>query len=185
MITYGTYSEDGKVYAVIINNTKRFTEICMAQANSIVSAYKIDIDTEYGYQSNLAKTLFSLLNKGMRGCTAKNAISKPFVLGTMVSHETRKGKTDYQISFYRDELCAAYISSEQRTLDVYYNNEVSIPNGIPYVQLTKIDKRIKNLAETDLNAVPCKKCGRNSTGKRRYIMVGKKALFCSTGRRDS
>ena len=95
MVTYGTYRTNGKAYAVWINNSRRGTEIVIANSdNTIESAYKIEIDTEYSFKSSMAKTLFSIINKGLRGCTSKNAVAQPFALGTMITHEVVKGKTE-------------------------------------------------------------------------------------------
>lgn len=177
MITYGSYSTNGETYSVIISNSKRATEICIAKENQIVSAYKVDVDTEYSFNNNTAKQLFSLLNKGMRGCTSKTAISKPFVLGTMVSHEITKGKVSYQISFYNNELCAAFIYSDSVTLDVYYNTEARIPHGIPYVQLMKVDKKIKNLSDNDLLSVPVRSVEEIALEKEDITWLNKKNYF--------
>lgn len=178
MITYGTYRTKGNAYPVIISNTKRCTEIVIANANNTIeSAYKIEIDTEYSYKSNMAKTLFGILNKGMRGCTSKNAMAKPFVLGMMISHETVKGKTNYQISFYNNELCAAYVNSEDITLDVYYSAEARIPIGIPYVELMKIDKKIKNMSEDDLTAIPVRSVEEIALEKEDTTWLAKKKYF--------
>lgn len=178
MVTYGTYRTNGKAYAVLINNSRRGTEIVIANSdNTIESAYKIEIDTEYSYKNSTAKTLFSTINKGLRGCTSKNAVAQPFELGTMITHEVVKGKTEYRLSFYNNELCAAYINSEDINLDVYYNAEARIPVDIPYIQLLKIDKSIKNISEDDLAAIPVRSVEEIALDKEDTTWLANKKYF--------
>ncbi len=154
MVTYGTYRANGEAYGLIVRHNRREAEACVTKGNSIVSAYKMEIDTEYSYSTTMAKEIVKLLNRGIRACSSKNAIAKPFILGTMTSHEFTKSKITYQIGFYNNELCSAYITSDKVSIDLYYNPEVVIPNGIPYIQLSKISKEIKNLSGTDLSTIP-------------------------------
>ncbi len=137
MITRGEYRDPSGTYGAVVRHTKAETEIILVEEGIISSAFKINRTGEYSFINKKAKEMYTILHKGIRGCTAKNGVATPFVFGTSVTHKFIRTKIEYSIELYNNELSGAHITSETNFIQLeYYDNDSIIPTGIPYIKLT-------------------------------------------------
>lgn len=152
MFTRGEFTVDNVTYGVVMSHTKEHTEAILITSGTVVSAYKVDATGSYSYNNVRAKELVKLIQTGLKGCTSKNCVPMPFQLGAMNQHEFIKSKIEYIIQLYRGEVVGAFIQSSDKRVEIEYNDNVSIPNNIPYVKLTEVKKN-REIVESDLDAI--------------------------------
>lgn len=153
MFTRGEYTDKERTYGVICSHTKTCTETVLIESGVVVSAYKVDTTGEYSFNNVKAKEMTQLIRAGIRGCTKKNCVPAPFILGTMMQHIFTKSKVDYTIQLFRDELAGAVIESDTIRIDLEYVAQAIIPKEIPYIKLLTVDKNAE-INEDDLDSVP-------------------------------
>lgn len=154
MLTRGEYTNESGTYGVILSHTKLCTEAVLVQSGLVVSAYKSDDTGDYSFNNVKAKEMVQLVKAGVRGCTSKNGVPGPFVLGAITTHEFTKTKVDYMMQMFKGEVVGCLIESDTKRIELsYYEEKMQIPQGIKYVKLTSNSKDIK-LEDDDLNNVP-------------------------------
>ena len=153
MYTRGEYTSDNVTYGVMMKHTKQYTEALLIISGSVVSAYKIDSTGSYSFNTNKAKEMVDLVLKGVKGCTSKNGTPMPFQLGALQQHEFTKAKVNYIMQMYRGEVVGAYIQTDKKRIEVDYADDLMIPDNIPYIKLTSVDKDI-NISDDELDSVP-------------------------------
>jgi hypothetical protein len=136
MLTTGEYKNKEGQYGLIVYNTKSESEVIVVLSGNVWSSFKITNDGEFAYGNKKAKEIWKTLSVGIKGCTAKNGTPAPFVKGAVSRHSFKKGKTDYLVDKYMDELANAEIVSEDSSITLSYcsNSEIR-PKNIPYVKL--------------------------------------------------
>lgn len=155
MICRGEYSTKEKItYGVVVNHTKYDIEAVLVLSGTVVSAYKANQTEAFCYQNTKAKDMVQLLQTGLRGCTAKNGVPMPFTLGAMTQHEFTKAHKHFTMQLHNNEMVGAFIEANNERISLEYNNTVKIPDNIPYVTLTTVNKKEIITEEDELNAVP-------------------------------
>ena len=155
MFTRGEYTNESGTYGVIVSHTKLCTEAVLVESGLVVSAYKSDSTGDYSFNNVKAKDMVQLIKTGIRGCTSKNGIPGPFVLGAMTTHEFTKTKVDYVMQLFKGELVGCLIEADTKRIELNYcdDKNIGIPQGIKYIKLSSSNKDIK-VEEDDLNSVP-------------------------------
>lgn len=153
MYCRGEYTTGGVTYGVILSHTKHEIEAVLVLSGTVISAYKLNQEGSYSYNNNKAKDMVQVIQTGIRSSTAKNGVPTPFKLGAMTQHEFVKAKVSYIMQLHKGELVGAFIQSDKIKVEVEYNENVSIPNNIPYVKLSSAKKDL-DVAEDDLDAIP-------------------------------
>ncbi|MEM4385948.1 MAG: DNA polymerase [Candidatus Anstonellales archaeon] len=136
MNSAGTLSYKGNIYNLVINHIKnKIVEVFVIDKDVVISSFKKEGIESYAYASNIAKEVWDVIDKGLKGCTAKNGHPIPFILGTSVRHEFTKGKVEYIIDTYNGSLCGCDIQSEGIRITTVYIENFNKPN-ISYIKLT-------------------------------------------------
>lgn len=139
MFTRGEYSDKTSTYGVLISHNKQETEIVLVVSGEVASAFKRSGGDDYSFLSNKAKNLYNILHTGLAGCASKNGISVEFDLGTSVIHQFTKSKLDYAFELFNGEIVGADIQGDTDSVKLSYCKDGVnlIPQGIPYIKLTK------------------------------------------------
>lgn len=158
MYSRGEYRDKDGTYGVLMSNTKTETEIILVTSGQVSSAFKYTFENDYSFLNNKAKAMFSLIRTGLMGCTSKNGTAVPFELGTSVVHQFTKGKTDFALELFQGEVVAANIENETENISIQYlkDGEKSMPKGIPYVKITRPQRKSLDEIETanELDNIP-------------------------------
>lgn len=152
MYSRGEFTLDNTTYGAMLRHTKYASEALLVVSGTVVSAYKVDETGSYSYNNNKAKEFMQLIQNGVKGCTSKNGVPSPFLLGTMIQHEFTKAKVEYIMQLHRGEVVGAYIQSDNKKIFVEYVESLQFPANIPYVKLTAVNKDF-NVAEDELDAI--------------------------------
>lgn len=136
MLTRGEYRDRENTYGVICWHTKDEVEFILTSNGNVWSSYKKVNNEEYSYGNKVAKNVWDIIKKGLKGCTAKNVTAAPFVLGTVGRHRFTKTKIDFVLDRYSNELAGAEITGENLYILLEYTDADIRPNGIPYIKLT-------------------------------------------------
>lgn len=153
MFTKGEYTNESGTYGVIVSHTKLCTEAILIESGIVISAYKSDSTGEYSFNNIKAKDMVQLIKAGIRGCTSKNGVPGPFVLGAITTHEFTKTKVDYVMQIFKGEMVGCLIEADTKRLELNYDDSVAIPQGIKYIKLSTSSKDLK-LEDDDLNSIP-------------------------------
>lgn len=140
MVTCGEYSIGGKKYQFIMNHDKTVMEIVLGDvsSNTIVSAYKREADgTEACAFSDEAKKIGGVILKGVSSKKAGKQTPSPFILGVMGVAKFSVSKCEYTLGIFRGSIVSLEIAGGDVYLQAYYNANITIPSGIPYIELTK------------------------------------------------
>ena len=138
MVTTGEYKTKDKSYGVIMSHVGKNREVVLVQDGMVKSAFKKEGIDEYSYNTNEARDLHKIIERGLNGCTSKNSSAVPFVRGTAIMHIFTKSKVSYNIQKYCDELSAAEISNDNYYLFLNHTeNQSLMPRDIPYIQLVR------------------------------------------------
>lgn len=138
-----------------MSHTKHETEIILVLSGQVYSAYKRIRTDEFSFLSNKAKAMYAILHTGLAGCTSKNGMSAPFVLGTSAIHEFTKQKLNYEIELYNGEIVGAGISGNNCLISLEYNEDAGkqIPKNIPYIKLSNETIELDSSDDDGVNAV--------------------------------
>lgn len=139
MITRGTYrTVDNSVKnTLVVKHEKGYLELFLGDIKgNLLSAYKKTSNFEGSYINNKAKDLAKILNIGINGCTSKNGSPVPFDLGASSKHSFKKSNVNFDVEKFNDELCNAFITSENFAIELEYCRErIEFPE-ISYIKIT-------------------------------------------------
>lgn len=184
MVTRGEYVANKMAYGVILNHTKQCTEAVLVENNTVVSAYKIDITGRYSYNNNKAKDLVELVLDGVKGCNSKNGNALPWEKGTLTEHVFTRKKVEYIVQIYKNELIGLYATKDETTVKLERAVNVSIPNNIPYIQLTSVKKGLE-LSEDELDAIPTRSVEEIALDKENISWIAKKKYYIVNNDEDA
>lgn len=139
MITRGSYrtTDNSTRNTLVVKHEKGYLEVFLGDIKgNLLSAYKRTNDFEGSYINNKAKDLAKIINMGVNGCTSKNGSPVPFDLGASSKHSFKKSNINFDVERFNDELCNAFITSENFAIELEYCRErIEFPE-IPYVRIT-------------------------------------------------
>lgn len=139
MITRGMYrTANNEVRnTLVVKHHKGYLEIFLGDIKgNLLSAYKKTSDFEGSYINNKAKDLAKIINMGITGCTSKNGSPVPFDLGVSSKHTFKKSNINFDVERFNDELCNAFITSENFAIELEYCRErIEFPE-INYIKIT-------------------------------------------------
>lgn len=126
-------------YGAILKHSKKSVELILTQNGAVRSAYKFEGLDEYSFINKKARDIWVAINKGYKGCTAKNGVAVPFELGTAVRHQLSKSKVEYCIDTFNNEICLVSLNSEDgmEVFMEYVGGDSIIPSNMPYIKLTR------------------------------------------------
>lgn len=149
MVTQGEYREDGSRFGLILDYSKDESEIVLVASGNVWSSFKKTGNQEFCYGNTKAKQVFALIQKGVKGCTAKNAVPAPFVKGTVSRHTFKRAGIDYRVDRYNGNLAGIEVIDIIKNLYIsleYYEGPNIIPE-IPYIKMTVEQEFSEAMAE--------------------------------------
>lgn len=139
MVTRGSYRtvDNSTRYTLVIKHEKGYLEVFLGDIKgNLVSAYKKTTNFEGSYINNKAKDIAKIINMGINGCTSKNGSPVPFDLGASSKHSFKKSSINFDVEKFNDELCNAFITSENFAIELEYCRERIVFPEISYIKIT-------------------------------------------------
>ena len=149
----GNVSYNNDQYGLFMCKQVGFTEILLLDnTNTICSAFRIDGDVRYSALDLKAKEVYEAIARGLSFCNAKNAVPDVAPIGAVTRHSVLKNSDSYSFELFGSKnIYSAQIHTKKFSINLLYDTEHSIPDGIPYVELlnTKITE-----SQTDDEYIP-------------------------------
>lgn len=130
-------------YKVLFHKSIDYTELILVdKTNTIVSAFKTNIDGNFSAFTKTAHEVCNVLLQAISFCTAKNGVPISTPIGSATEHSILKNDNTYLMQLFGNkQVYSAIIHTKKSSINIMYDCKSIIPDNIPYIKLT--DSRVR------------------------------------------